>query len=276
LMEMAQKNAESHFNDHINKQTSLYENLGEIQSRFGLKQLPLRMECFDISNFQGKESVASQVVFEEGVPKRDDYRRYKIRTVEGANDFASMKEVLERRFKHTEYDDPQLVVVDGGKGQLTLALAALKEIGRTDICVVGMAKARAEGSFDTPEITHSEERFFLPGRSNPVTFPKHSQALNILVALRDEAHRFAITYHRSLRDKKLMTSRLDEIDGLGEKRRTALLKHFGSVDAIRTANVDEISSVNGINATLAKKIWDELNTSSETHEEAEKQGEGEV
>lgn len=259
LMEMAQKNAEAHFNDHINKQTTLYESLGEIQAKFGLKQLPLRIECFDISNFQGKESVASQVVFEEGVPKRDDYRRYKIRTVEGANDFASMKEVLERRFKHTEYEDPQLVIVDGGKGQLSLALAALKEIGRPDISVVGMAKARAEGEFDSPEITHSEERFFLPGRSNPVIFGKNSQALNILVALRDEAHRFAITYHRSLREKKLLASRLDEISGLGDKRKTALLKHFGSVDAIRTANVDEISNVPGMNAPLAQKIINELN-----------------
>lgn len=259
LMSMAQKNAIAHFKDHINKQTSVLEALGEIQMKFKLKQLPMRIECFDISNFQGKDSVASQVVFEDGVPKRDDYRKYKIRTVEGSNDFASMKEVLERRFKHTEYDDPQLVVVDGGKGQLSLALAALKEIGRWDISVVGMAKARTEGEFTDAEVTASEERFFLPGQSNPVMFPKNSKALAILESIRNEAHRFAITFHRQLRDKKMVASRLDEINGLGEKRKTALLKHFGSVEALRVANVDEVASVPSINMKLAGQILEILN-----------------
>lgn len=260
LMAIAQKNAQAHFKDHINKQTSVLEALGEIQMKLKLKQLPVRIECFDISNFQGKDSVASQVVFEDGAPKRDDYRKYKIRTVEGSNDFASMKEVLSRRFKHTEYDDPQLVVVDGGKGQLSLALAALKEIGRWDICVVGMAKSRTEGTFTDAEVTASEERFFLPGQSNPVMFPRNSKALAILESIRNEAHRFAITFHRQLRDKKLVSSRLDEIDGLGEKRKTALLKHFGSVEALRVANVDEVASVPTISMKLAGQILEILNS----------------
>jgi excinuclease ABC subunit C len=253
LFTMALKNAESHFQDHVNKQTNMTRILGEIQAKFHLKQLPLRMECFDISNFQGESSVASQVVFEDGAPKRDDYRRYKIRTVEGANDFASMKEVLGRRLRHTEYDDPQVIVIDGGKGQLKMALEALKELGREEIPCVGMAKARAEGSYED-QITHTDERFFLPGRSNPVVFHKNSDALKILVALRDEAHRFAITYHRKLRDQKMMGSALDAIDGLGEKRKLALLKHFGSVEAIAAANLDEIAHVSGMNMKVAEKV----------------------
>lgn len=258
LMDMALKNAKAHFKDHINKQSDMMDLLGEIQAKLKLPKPPIRMECFDISNFQGKESVASQVVFEEGVPKKDDYRRYKIKTVEGSNDFASMKEVLERRFGHTEYEDPQVIVVDGGKGQLSMAVKALKEVGREDIPVVGMAKARTKGDFEDADVKTTSERFFLPGRTNPVTFTRQSQAENILVHLRDEAHRFAITYHRKLRDKRIMTSELDSIPGLGEKRRTKLLKHFGSVDAIRVANQDEISSLAGFNKAIAATILESL------------------
>lgn len=259
LMEIAKKNAEAHFKDHVKKQTDTLDILGEIQAKLHLKSLPLRIECFDISNFQGDESVASQVVFEEGLPKKEDYRKYKIKTVTGANDFASMKEVLERRFKHTEYEDPQLVIVDGGKGQLKLAAEALKQIGRIDIPIVGMAKARTEGEFSDAEVASSEERFFLPGRSNPVTFHRQQKALQLLVSIRDEAHRFAITYHRLLRDKKLFESELDEIKGLGEKRKTALLKHFGSVEAIRTANASEIAAAPGLSQKLAEEILEFLN-----------------
>ena len=258
LMDMALKNAKAHFKDHINKQSDMMDLLDEIQAKLKLPKLPVRMECYDISNFQGQESVASQVVFEEGVPKSDDYRRYKIRTVEGANDFASMREVLERRFSHTEYDDPQIIVVDGGKGQLNMAVKALKEVGREDIPVVGMAKARTKGDFEDADVKTTSERFFLPGRTNPVTFTRNSNAENILVHLRDEAHRFAITYHRKLRDKRIMTSELDEIPGLGEKRRTKLLKHFGSVEAIRVANRDEISSLAGFNKAIAATILEAL------------------
>ncbi|MCB0350628.1 MAG: excinuclease ABC subunit UvrC [Bdellovibrionales bacterium] len=258
LMAMAEKNAKSHFADHVNRQTNTSRLLEEIQSKLHLRETPIRMECFDISNFQGDESVASQVVFEDGAPKREDYRRYKIKTVVGANDFASMKEVLTRRFKHTEYDDPQLVVIDGGKGQLGMALQALKELGREDIQCVGMAKAKSEGTFQDKEVSYSEERFFLPGRSNPVLFHASSEAIKILIQLRDEAHRFAITYHRKLRDEKMFQSELDGISGLGEKRKIALLKHFGSVELIAGANIDEIASVSGMNKKLAELVKAEL------------------
>lgn len=254
LLEMAQTNAASHFKDIVSKKEHQLQGLEQIQQKFGLQELPKRIECYDISHFQGTENVASQVVFEDGVPKKDDYRRYKLKTFTGSNDFAAMKEVLMRRFNHTEYDDPQLLVIDGGKGQLSLALQALKEVGRNEIPVVGLAKARVKGEFSDQEVKSSEERFFLPGRQNPVTFPVASAAFQILVGIRDEAHRFAITYHRKLRDDRTFASRLDEIIGLGEKKKKDLLNKFGSVEAIRRASVDELISLKGINRVLAERI----------------------
>jgi excinuclease ABC subunit C len=225
-----------------------------IQSKFGLSQRPRRMECFDISNFQGSQNVASQVVFEEGTPAREHYRRYKIKTVEGANDFASMKEVLLRRFKHEEYEDPDLIVIDGGKGQLGMAVAALAEIGKAQVPVVGLAKARIQGDFQDADVESSAERFFIPGRQNPVVFPAGSEALHILVGLRDEAHRFAITYHRKLREEASIASILDDVVGLGQKKKQLLLKKFSDVEAIRSASLDDLTKISGINRTLAERI----------------------
>jgi excinuclease ABC subunit C len=254
LLEMTMTNAKAHFEDQVAKKESLKKGLDEIQVRLGLPRLPSRMECYDISNFQGAESVASQAVFEDGLPKKEDYRHYKIRTVEGPNDFASMKEVLSRRLRHVEYDDPDLIVIDGGKGQLKMATEVLKELARTDIPVVGMAKARTQGDFTDSEVTASEERFFIPGRQNPVTFALHSEAYQILVALRDEAHRFAITFHRSLREKRTLESELDQISGLGDKKKKALLKHFGTLEALRDANVEDIMQLKGFHRLLAERI----------------------
>jgi excinuclease ABC subunit C len=259
LVQMADQNAKEHFKDYVNKSDAKEKGLKEIQEKFGLKSIPNRIECFDISNFQGAESVASQVVFEEGVPSKDHYRRYKIKTVEGPNDFASMKEVLSRRLKHTEYDDPQLIVVDGGKGQLKMATEVLEELGRQDIPVVGIAKARTKGEFQDQTVESSEERFFLPGRQNPVVFKSNSEALHILVGLRDEAHRFAITYHRKLRENTSLESELDYIVGLGEKRKTQLLKRFESIDDMRVASVEDIANIPGFNRILAERILLQLN-----------------
>lgn len=205
LMEMAFKNARSHFEEQHFKKQSLIQGLEMIQKKFHLKELPERIECFDVSHFQGKDQVASQVVFEEAVPKKEDYRRYKIKMVKGIDDFASLKEVLDRRFKHSEYPNPHLLVVDGGKGQLQKALLVLKEVGKEEIPVVAMAKARVKSDFASKEINTSKERFFLPGRKNPVVFPIDSEALRILMHLRDEAHRFAIIYHRRLAQKSVLT-----------------------------------------------------------------------
>lgn len=258
LLDLAMTNAKSHFQDAVTKADRQLKGLEQIQQKFGLAELPKRIECYDISNFQGGENVASQVVFEDGLPRKDDYKRYKIKTVEGANDFASMKEVLTRRFNHPEWEEPDLIVVDGGKGQLNMAVEALKEIGKKDIPVIGMAKARTLGEFHDSEVTATQERFFLPGRQNPLTFATHAEAYQILVGIRDEAHRFAITFHRKLRGDRTLTSVLDDITGLGEKRKKALLKKFESIDGIKKAAIEELVDVPGMNRIVAERVLIQL------------------
>ncbi len=263
LLQEVDRFAHDVFKDYVSKSEKKAKGLREIEKRFRLPEFPKRIECFDISTFQGKETVASQVVFEDGIPHRDQYRRYKIKTVEGVNDFASMKEVLERRLKHTEYDDPQLIVVDGGKGQLSIAVEVLKELGRVEIPVVGLAKSRSKGAFSDSSIEATEERFFLPGRQNPLIFKTNSEAFQILVGLRDEAHRFAITYHRKLREGTSLESELDYIVGLGDKRKKALLKHFESVEHLRHASAEEIADLRGFNRVLAERVLVQLNETGE-------------
>jgi len=203
--------------------------------------------------------VASQVVFEDGVPAKEHYRRYKIKTVEGSNDFASMQEVLTRRFGHAEYDRPDLIVVDGGKGQLSSAVKVLGDLNVTDVPIVGLAKARTASDFQDQEVRHTQERFFLPGRQNPVLFRENSDALHILVGIRDEAHRFAITYHRKLRENTSLESELDLVIGLGEKRKKELLKAFAGVEELRSASVEDVMNVKGFDRTLAERILLQLN-----------------
>lgn len=206
LMEMAHANAEKKFQNHVTKSEEKQNALETIQQKLHLPKYPRRIECFDISNFQGSETVASQVVFEDGVPNKDQYRKYKIKTVDGVNDFESMKEVLLRRLQHDEWDEPDLIVVDGGRGQLKFAQKALEALGKQHIPIVGLAKERTKSSFKDQDIEKSVERFYLPNRSNPVTFSPSSEAFRILVSLRDEAHRFAISYHRLLRDKEFFAT----------------------------------------------------------------------
>jgi len=261
LIDMASENAQSHFEKLISKEEEKQKGLLEIKNKLHLDKLPIRIECFDISHFQGTETVASQVVFENGRPNKDQYRRYIIQTVDGIDDFKSMYEVLSRRFKHTEYDEPSLLVVDGGKGQLTQAIRILQEIGKNHIPVVGLAKARTESNFKSDEVKSSEERFFLPGRSNPVTFKHNSEALHILTGLRDEAHRFAITFHRKRREEKSLSSELDLIPGLGEKRKIILLKKYESIEAIKQADLEEIAALKTFNRVLAERILIHLNES---------------
>jgi excinuclease ABC subunit C len=180
--------------------------LEEIQEKLGLHQLPRRIECYDISNTQGEESVASRVVFVDGTPEKTLYRRYKIKTVQGANDFASMREIFDRRFSKMDLgqgnEKPDLVVVDGGKGQLAQAKAIFEELGIQGVDLVGLAKARTERNFQSKEVESSLERIFIPNRVNPVPLYPHTRAYKLLTHIRDEAHRFAITFHRSLRDKR--------------------------------------------------------------------------
>jgi excinuclease ABC subunit C len=180
--------------------------LEEIQEKLHLGRLPSRIECYDISNIQGDDQVASRVVFMDGAPDKNLYRRYKIKTVIGSNDFASMKEVLGRRFANKDEQLPDLVVVDGGKGQLAQAVAIMTELGIEGVPVVGLAKARTESDFKAAEVRSSMERIFIPNRKNPVPLLPSTQAYKLLVHIRDEAHRFAINYHRVVRSKRTFSS----------------------------------------------------------------------
>ncbi|MFZ5945738.1 MAG: excinuclease ABC subunit UvrC [Bacillota bacterium] len=230
----------------------------ELQQELRLAKPPLRIECFDISNIQGTETVASMVVFEGGRPKKDQYRRFKIKTVEGPNDFASMHEVITRRFKRaneelasTNGKDkfstlPDLIIIDGGKGQLSAAREAMGAQGFSHIPTFGLAK--------------KEEWLFVENNPEPIILPRSSKALYLLQRIRDEAHRFAITYHRSLRGKKNLASILDDIPGVGEKRRNSLLKHFGSFKGIQEASVEELLKADGMNTKVAEAIYDYLHT----------------
>jgi excinuclease ABC subunit C len=213
------------------------KTLERMKSDFRLTELPRHIECFDNSNIQGTNPVASCVVFRNAKPSKRDYRHFKIKTVEGPDDFASMKEVLTRRYTRlmTEAPDdlPQLIVVDGGKGQLSAAVEALDEIGlRGTIAVVGIAKRL--------------EEIYFPGDSYPLYISKTSESLRVVQHLRDEAHRFGITFHRDLRSKGQVKSELDTIKGIGPKTASTLLRHFKSVKRVREASLQEVAAVVGM------------------------------
>ncbi len=225
--------------------------LEELAAALGLPGPPLRIECYDISNFQGSESVGSMVVFEDGKPRSGEYRRFRIKTVTGANDFASLQEVLRRRFRSAKTGEegveearrwamPDLVIVDGGKGQVSAAKVVLDELGLHDLPMAGLAKER--------------EELFPPGQVDPILLPATSPALYLVQRLRDEAHRFAITYHRDLRARKAVRSAFDDLPGVGPKRKRELLKVFGSIKRVRDAPVEQIAAVPGISAALAARI----------------------
>jgi len=200
------------------------------------------------------------VTFDEGEPCTARYRRYRIRTVEGADDFASMYEVLMRRYRRAlaENDFPDLLVVDGGKGQLNVAVEVMHELGIDAIDVVSLAKMHVERDPRAATVRRSEERVFLPGRKNPVVLRRNSTALFLLQRVRDEAHRFAITYHRELRRRERLRSLLEDIEGVGPGRRRALLRHFGSLKRLRAASIDAIAAVPGISTRLAADIHAQL------------------
>ncbi|MBQ5401643.1 MAG: excinuclease ABC subunit UvrC, partial [Bacteroidales bacterium] len=209
--------------------------LQNLQRDLGMKQLPRHIECFDNSNIQGTNPVASCVVFRDGRPSKKDYRHFKIKTVVGANDYASMKEVVNRRYSRLMAEGqelPQLIVIDGGKGQLHFALEALYELGIADqVCTVGLAKRL--------------EEVIRPGDPYPLFLDKNSSSLKVLMQIRDEAHRFGITFHRSLRSKSQIGSQLAEIKGVGEATSTRLLGHFGSLKRVREASLKDLESVVG-------------------------------
>ena len=248
IVAMAAGNAQKYLADEAarikqaNDQTrGAVEELGRY---LGLRNPPERMECFDISHIQGSETVASMVVFEGGLPKKSDYRRFKIQSTEGKpDDFLSMREVTTRRYVGLpENELPDLIVIDGGKGQLSSALEIIRQhAGHKKVPVVGLAK--------------QFELVFREGESEPVVLPRHSQALYLIQRIRDEAHRFAITYHRKLRGKRNLVSVLDHIVGIGPKRRQALWSHFGTLSRIKAAGVEELMAAPGMNRPAAEAVF---------------------
>ena len=247
IVEMATGNAEKFLTDEETRRSLVDEQtLGAVEELgryLGLRKLPYRMECFDISHNQGQETVASMVVFEGGMPKKSDYRRFKIKSAEGKpDDFLSMREVTTRRYVGLPKEElPDLIIIDGGKGQLSSALEIIRnEAGHKEVPVVGLAK--------------QFELVFTEGNSEPVELPRRSPSLYLIQRIRDEAHRFAITFHRKLRGKRNLVSVLDHIVGIGPKRRQSLWAHFGTLDKIKAASVDELATVPGMNRPSAEAI----------------------
>ena len=255
LLELSLKNAkEMRFNslkqkEHTDPDEFRRKVLEELQTALGMKELPVHIECFDNSNISGTNPVASCVVFRDGVPSKKDYRHFNVKTVVGPNDFASMKEIVNRRYsrmlREAPDDLPQLIVIDGGKGQLGCAYEALYELGIADrLTVVGLAKRF--------------EEIIRVGDPHPLFLDRNSQALKVMQHIRDEAHRFGITHHRNLRSKAQIRSALREIKGVGEKTEQRLILHYGSVSRIAAASVDDLSGMVG--AELARRIHDALNS----------------
>ncbi len=264
LVEMVSKNARLNLEQSVSEEAARHQNLSdalaELARELGLEGPPRRLECYDVSNIQGTDSVASMVVFEEGRPAPDQYRRFKIRTVEGPDDFASIQEAVRRRFTRAGKERellqaglisskeakfhllPDLVVIDGGKGQLHAAMQAMSDLGFSHIPACGLAKA--------------EETLFSGRQTDPISLSPDSRALQLVQRLRDEAHRFALAYHRNLRGKAGLKSLLDEVEGVGEVRRRALLKEFGSLQEIEKATAEQLAAVKGMNKKAAMAVFE--------------------
>lgn len=257
LLEMAARNAAEIFRLWQEREGTdpFFTALRELKDSLGLEEIPRRIEAYDISNLQGTEPVASMVVFVDGRPAKDHYRRFNLRTVAGPDDYAAMREVIERRLRrllHREDEEdpsfaavPDLILIDGGLGQVRAAAEVAAELGLSSLPLLGLAKR--------------EELLYSPHRSEPLRLPFHSRALRLLQHIRDEAHRFALTHHRRRRKERSLVSVLDQIPGIGEKRKKALLQTFGSVAKIATASEEELAAVPGMNRAVARRLLAELN-----------------
>jgi excinuclease ABC subunit C len=271
LADTVHRNAQEALQQHKLKRagdfTARSAALQNIQESLGLGQAPLRIECVDISHVQGTDVVGSLVVFEDGLPRKSDYRHFAIREAAGegrSNDVGSIAEVTRRRFARHQQDPapeetaeqkprrfaypPNLYVVDGGAAQVNAAQAVLDELGVVDVAVIGLAKRL--------------EEVWVPAEPDPVILPRNSEGLYLLQRVRDEAHRFAISYHRSKRSKRMTESALDSVRGLGETRRKALVTHFGSLAKLRQAGIEEITAVPGIGAATAAAVLEALGGSA--------------
>jgi excinuclease ABC subunit C len=260
LVELAAGNAREGFARRREAASEGVRQVSELQRRLHLRQPPRRIECVDIATFQGGETVGALVCFVDGQPWKDGYRRYRLRSVVGTDDFASVAEVLERRFRPGDKRDPlpDLLVIDGGLGQLAAAQEVLGRVGLATLPVIGLAKERVERDATARDLARRPERVFLPNRKNPVVLRPNSTALFLLQRARDEAHRFANAYHRRLRDRARLRSPLDDVPGVGPRRRRELLRHFGSLRRLRAATLEELVSVPGISTDIAARIKETL------------------
>jgi excinuclease ABC subunit C len=274
LGQMAQENAEHAFHEQRLKSGAIDRTLEHLRDGLSLSRLPVRMECYDISNFGASQMVGSQVVFERGVPAKSRYRRYRIREGSGQDDFASMYEVLSRRFRRglEEGDLPDLVVIDGGKGQLKVAKTVFEDLGVEGVDLVSLAKSRVVGNDDEDASTRSPERVFKPELDEPIVLRQTSPELLLLARLRDEAHRFAITFHKDLRKRARLRSSLEDVPGIGPKRRRALLKHLGSLKRVREASLQELMEVPGIDRSSAESLHRALHPGADAGEVEQKRG----
>ncbi|MCL1906186.1 MAG: helix-hairpin-helix domain-containing protein, partial [Clostridiales bacterium] len=257
LVKLVRQNAQLTLDQRLNSRERQEQRaaagLEQLRQELGLKRAPVRMECYDISHIQGSYMVGSMVVFLNGVASPKHYRRFRIKTLSQSNDFAALQEVIERRVKRgrAEREErkqlpdfgnfPDLLVIDGGKGQLSAVCQRLQELGEANFDIIALAK--------------EEEEIFKPGCSGPVRLPYESPGLQLLQGLRDEAHRFAVTYHRKLRGKGQTASLLDAAPGIGPTRRKSLLKSFGSLQAIRRAALEELAAAPGMNKAVAARLY---------------------
>ncbi|MCG8377284.1 MAG: excinuclease ABC subunit UvrC, partial [Chlorobiales bacterium] len=257
LVEMAANNAREELEKRLLKEEQEQAAISMLKDVLKMDDLPSRIECYDNSNLAGKDPVSSMVVFKDGRPHKKGYRKFIIRGLDFQDDYAYMHQVLSRRFSkdETEMPYPDLVVVDGGKGQLGMAMAVLKELDLTGrFTVAGLAKKNEEKG-------ETEDKIYLPGRSNPVNTDRATKALYLLQQVRDEAHRFAITFQRKRREKRAGLSVLDNIPGIGPKKKQLLLKHFKGITKLKQATIEQISSLPGITASQAGIILDSLKIS---------------
>jgi excinuclease ABC subunit C len=251
LLDLARENADAAMADHRRRERTGETEARDLQRVLALSAIPRRIEAFDISNFQGDQAVGSMVVWEDGRMKRADYRKFAIKTIEGANDFGMLYEVVTRHYARAQERSgpwPDLVVIDGGRGQLSAAIDALRALGVVvgdgGLAVIGLAKERGE----------KYERVFLRGASEPLALDPAAASTRLLQRIRDEAHRFAITYHRAVRNRRLSQSRLDAVVGIGPARKRALLARFGSVERLAEASEEDVRSVQGMTAVLARLV----------------------
>ncbi|NLW50645.1 MAG: excinuclease ABC subunit UvrC [Candidatus Brocadiaceae bacterium] len=257
LVELANGNARQAEREASTRRERAGAEVQALQDFLGLRRPPVRIECFDISTLQGREAVGAMVVFEAGVPERSSYRRYRIRGVRGQDDFAMMREVLTRRYRRCAARDgaaerlPDLVLVDGGRGHLSVATDVLEGLGLAGCEVAALAKARARGGRRL-----AEERIFLPGRADPIVVPERSPVLRLVTRVRDEAHRFAVSYHRALRRRATTESPLLGIPGVGPKTARRLLDALGGLEAVREAGLDELRGVRGVSERVARAVHD--------------------